>query len=167
MRRSVILLGLLALLGCGDGEGDGTSFIRVTVDGVVWSAEASEGEVAYYVEGGDGIVSLAIRTRSGIDQIVSIVLPLPPELGDHPLDGATARAAYSACPNYLESDCIYYEAVAEYPGTLTISHVDPSTGVIEGSFSFVGRALGDPEGEAKPVTAGKFRIFAPSVFILE
>ena len=42
--------------------------------------------------------------------------------------------------------------MAEDPGTLTIDQVDPNTGLIEGDFAF---------------TTGHFRIYAPSVFILE
>lgn len=168
MRRSLTAVFLLAALaGCGDGEGEGGSFIRASFDGALWSAEASEGQVVYLVEGPDGVSSRASRPVGGGSQFISLTLPFPPDLGTHALDGITAYAAYGSCPNDELADCIYWSAVAEHPGTLTIDRTDPESGLIEGAFSFIGYALGDPEGEAKVFSSGRFRIYAPSVFILE
>ena len=84
--------------------------------------------------------------------LLSLLLPMPPDLGAHALDGSTAMASFGSCPDDILADCIGWTAVAEDPGTLTIDRVDPTTGLIEGDFAF---------------TAGHFRIYAPSVFILQ
>jgi hypothetical protein len=166
MRRTIALVIALLLVGCGTEEGD-ASYISAVIDGQVWSAEALEGEVAYYVEGGDGIWTVASRPILNGSQLFSLVIPYPPDLGTVPLDGLASRVSYASCPDDILADCIYWSATAEAPGSLTIEEVDPNTGLIAGTFSFTGYALGDPEGTNKTFTGGRFRIFAPDVFVLE
>lgn len=171
MRRSLIaLFATLSLAGCGDGEGTGTAFIRASFDGKMWSAEAQEGTVVYGVgspDSGGTIWTLARRPYGGGSQFIALNLPMTPTIGTHPLNGSTALATFASCPNDVVGDCIYWSAVAEHPGTLIIDRIDPVDGLIEGSFVFNGYALGNPEGPSKSFTAGRFRIYAPSVFILE
>ena len=171
MRRSLTLLvALLSLAACSDGEGPGTPFIRVTLDGQPWSAEAQEGTVVFPPADPDGagrIFTLASRPYGGGSQILTMDLPMPPALGTYALDGVTAAATFTSCPNDVLADCIGWSAVAEHPGALIIDRIDPVDGVIEGAFVFNGYALGNPLGQSKSFTAGRFRIRAPSVFVLE
>ena len=171
MRRSLIaLMAMLSLVGCTDGEGPGAPFIRATVDGKVWIAEAQEGTVVYVVDDPDGagkIFTIASRHLGGGSQYITLNLPMPPAIGTYQLDGAAAHATYASCPDDVLADCISWSAVAAHPGTLIIDRIDPVDGVIEGSFVFDGYALGNPEGTSKSFTGGRFRIYAPSVFILE
>ena len=169
MRRTLTAaLLLITLAACGDGEGKAGAYIRASFDGGTWSAAATEGEIAYYVESGTGgIATIASRQIGAGSKFIALSLPLPPDLGVHALDGVVARATFASCPNDILADCISWTAVAEHPGTLTIDQVDPTTGLIEGDFAFTGYALGDPKGAAKAFTAGHFRIYAPSVFILQ
>ena len=171
MRRSVLtLIALLCVAGCGDGEGTGNAFIRATFDGRVWSAEAQEGIVVYDVDSPDAggtVWSLASRPAGRGSQYLALNLPMPPAIGTYALDGSTARATFGSCPGGDVADCISWSAVAQHPGTLIIDRIDPAEGLIEGSFVFNGYALGDPDGPSKSFLAGRFRIYAPSVFILE
>lgn len=160
MRRTIALAAALLLGGCGSEEGN-ASFISAVVDGQVWSAEAVEGEVAYYAEGGSGIWTMASRQSNGGVRLLTLVVPVAPEVGTFPLDQFIARASYASCPGDRLLDCIWWAPVPEDPGSLTIERVDPATGEIEGRFSFTGYALGDPAGESKPFTGGQFRFFAP------
>lgn len=160
---------LMTLAGCGQDEGSGRAFISATIDGASWSAEAQQGQVVYNLEApdGDGIWSAATRSAGSGSQFLSLVLPIPPALGDHPLDGSAARLAFQNCPDAIEADCLEWSAVAAHPGTLTIDRVESASGLIEGHFSVVVYALGDPAGATKTITSGRFRIYAPSVFILD
>ena len=168
MRRSLTLLvALISLASCGEGEGVGQAFIRASFDGQMWSAEAQEGTVVYIVDGPDGIFTIASRRSGGGSQYISMNLPMPPALGSYDLDGSVARATYASCPNDVLADCISWSAVPEHPGTLIIDRVDPIDGVIEGAFVFNGYALGNAQGSSKSFTGGRFRIYAPSVFTLE
>lgn len=171
MRRSLLaLIAALSLAGCGDGEGSGTPFIRASFDGKLWSAEAQEGTVVYVAEDPDGagkLFTIASRRVGGGSQYLSMNLPMPPAVGAYALDGQAALATFASCPNDVLGDCISWTAVPEHPGTLIIDRIDPVDGLIEGSFVFNGYALGNPEGPSKSFTAGRFRIYAPSVFILE
>jgi hypothetical protein len=160
MRRTIALVIALLLVGCGSEEGD-ASYISAVIDGQVWSAEALEGEVAYYVEGGDGIWTFASRPIASGNQFFALVVPLPPDVGTYPLDAYIARVSFASCPNDVLADCIWWGAVPEDPGSITIERVDPATGEIEGKFSFTGYALGDPEGATRQFAAGQFRFFAP------
>jgi hypothetical protein len=160
MRRTIALAAALLLAGCGSEEGD-ASYISAVIDGQVWSAEALEGEVAYYVEGGDGIWTMARRPLTNGGQFFSLVVPKPPAVGTYPLDEFIARAGFASCPDDVLADCISWSAIPEDPGTLEIDHIDPATGLIEGKFSFIGYALGDPEGAKRSFTRGRFRFFAP------
>ncbi|MEO6066367.1 MAG: hypothetical protein ABIQ41_00130 [Gemmatimonadales bacterium] len=167
MRRTLILIAFCTTLAaCGGGEED-SSYIRAMIDGSMWSAEASEGEVVYLVDGPDGIVSVASRTVGGGSQIFSVVLPNPPGLGTTSLDGSAAHAAYSTCPNVDLADCASWVAIASDPGILTITRIEPNTGLIEGGFAFRGHLLGQPVGPTKTISSGWFVVYAPSVFILE
>lgn len=170
MRRSLtLLMALFALASCGEGEGTGQAFIRASFDGQLWSAEAQEGIVVYGVgspDSGGTVWSLARRRAGGSSQFIALNLPMPPAIGTYELNGSGALATYASCPNDV-SDCIYWSAVAEHPGTLIIDRIDPVDGVIEGAFVFNGYALGNPQGSSKSFTAGRFRIYAPSVFTLE
>ncbi len=169
MRRTLTAaLLLVSLVACGDGEGERGAYISASFDGRTWNAEATEGEIAYYVESGsDGIFTIASRQIGAGSQFIALVLPMPPDLGTHALDGSTARASFGSCLDDILADCIGWTAVAEDPGTLTIDQVDPNTGLIEGDFAFTGYPFGDPAGSTKAFTTGHFRIYAPSVFILE
>ena len=171
MRRSLItLMTMLSLAGCGDGDGSGTPFIRASFDGQLWSAEAQEGTLVYGAgspDSGGTVWTLASRKAGGGSQFIAMNLPMPPSIGTHAINGSTALATYASCPNDVLADCIYWAAVAEHPGTLIIDRIDPVDGLIEGSFMFNGYALGNPAGSSKSFTAGRFRIYAPSVFILE
>lgn len=171
MRRSLIaLIVTLAIAGCGNGEGSGAPFIRTSVDGQVWSAEAQEGTVVYLAGDPDGagkIFTLATRSVGGGTQRLTMNLPMPPAIGTYALDGTAALATFQSCPNNVAGDCISWSAVPEHPGTLIIDRVDPVDGVIEGAFVFTGYALGNPAGASKSFGAGRFRIHAPSVFVLE
>ena len=166
MRRTLILIAFCTTLAaCGGGEED-SSYIRAMIDGSMWSAEASD-EVVYLVDGPDGIVSVASRTVGGGSQIFSVVLPNPPGLGTTSLDGSAAHAAYSTCPNVDLADCASWVAIASDPGILTITRIEPNTGLIEGGFAFRGHLLGQPAGPTRMISSGWFVIHAPSVFILE
>ncbi len=169
MRRTLTAaLVLISLAACGDGEGKAGAYIRASFDGGTWSAAATEGEIAYYVESGSGgIFTIASRQIGAGSQFLALVLPMPPDLGTHALNGSTAMASFGSCLDDILADCIGWEAVAEDPGTLTIDQVDPTTGLIEGDFAFTAYTFGDPAGSTKVFTAGHFRIYAPSVFILE
>jgi hypothetical protein len=160
MRRTIALAAALLLAGCGSDEGD-ASYISAVVDGQIWSAEALDGEVAYYVEGGDGIWTLASRPIANGHQLFALVVPKPAEVGTYPLDGSIARVSFASCPDDTLADCISWSAVGEHPGSLTIERVDLATGLIEGKFNFTGYALGDPAGSTRQFAAGQFRFFAP------
>lgn len=170
MRRSLtLLMALFSLAGCGEGEGTGQAFIRASFDGQVWGAEAQEGIVVFGVgspDSGGTVWSLARRRAGGGSQFIALNLPMPPAIGTYELNGSGALATYASCPNDV-SDCIYWSAVVQHPGTLIIDRIDPIDGLIEGAFVFNGYALGDPQGPSKSFTAGRFRIYAPSVFTLE
>ena len=171
MRRSLTLLvTLFSLAGGGEGEGTGQAFIRASFDGQMWSAEAQEGIVVFGVgspDSGGTVWSLASRPAGGGSQFIALNLPMPPAIGTYELNGSGALATYASCPNDLVADCIYWSAVSEHPGTLIIDRIDPVDGLIEGAFVFNGYALGNPQGSSKSFTAGRFRIYAPSVFTLE
>lgn len=159
MRRTIALTAALLLASCGSDEGD-ASYISAVIDGQVWSAEAMEGEVAYYVEGGDGIWTMASRPIGSGNQFFALVVPKPPEVGTYPIDEFIARMSFASCPDDVLADCIFWSATPEDPGTLTIERVDPTTGLIEGRFSFTGYALGDPDGATRSFSGGQFRFFA-------
>jgi hypothetical protein len=170
MRRALNLLTAMAVLsGCGDGEGGSSPYIRATIAGQTWAAEAQEGQVAYSVDHPDGgwIYTIASRKVGKGSQFFTVTVPLPPAPGSFPLDGVVTSATFASCPDDILADCIFSSAIAAHPGTLTIDQVDPATGLIEGDFNFTGYALGSPEGTATAVTGGHFRFYAPSVFILE
>ena len=98
MRRSMILLAALLVAGCGDEEGN-TSYLRVVVDGEAWSGEATEGQVAYYVEGGSGIWTIASQPSTGGTRMLTLVVPVDPAVGSYPLDQFISRTAFSICPD--------------------------------------------------------------------
>ena len=166
MRRSMILLAALLVAGCGDEEGN-TSYLRVVVDGEAWSGEATEGQLAYYVEGGSGIWTIASQPSTGGTRMLTLVVPVDPAVGSYPLDQFISRTAFSICPNLERGDCIWWTPVPEDPGTLVIETIDPATGMIEGRFHFTGYTLGNAEGSHKPFTGGRFRFFAPGTVTAE
>lgn len=168
MRNTLILPALvLALAGCGDDGSAEDSFIRASIDGTMWSAASETGTVIDYGGGYDGILAVARRSYGNGYQSFGIVLPLPPDTGTYPMDGVIARGGFISCPDAVLADCIDWEAVPPHPGTFTIDRVEPTTGLIEGRFSFQAYPLGDPDGISRSITSGRFRIYAPSVFILE
>lgn len=170
MRRSMILPTLLlALVGCGDGEGTGPAFISAKIDGTAFSAEAQDGQMVYTLEvpDADGIYAAASRLVGSDRQFLSLVLPMPLQVGDYPLDGTTVRLAYQQCPSDVQADCIQWRAVAEHPGTLSIDRVDSANEMVEGRFSAVAYVLGNPAGTTKPILYGRFRIHTPGVFTQE
>lgn len=171
MRRSVMVTLLaFALLSCGDGEGAPHSYIRASIDGIVWSATATEGQVIYTVEepAGPGIiVSIASRRQGAGSQTLVLGLDNPPALGTIALDGVAGRASYLSCPNDILADCAPWYAIPSDPGSVTITRIEPASGLIEGTFAFTGHLLADSTGPTEAFTAGRFVIFAPGVFILE
>jgi hypothetical protein len=60
-----------------------------------------------------------------------------------------------------------WTAISSHPGILEITAIDPETGRIAGTFSFMGYALGDSTGDTRTISSGSFEILAPSVFTLE
>jgi len=171
MRRTLIAVSLLSgLVACGDGEGPVPSYIHAQVGGSYWSAPASEGVVVFpgAVPDGPGVIyTAAMRTVGGGTQILSLDLPNPPSVGSYPLDDLTAFATFASCPTQNVADCAYWTPVPGHPGTLAITHIEPTTGLIEGTFVFTGYLLGDSTATTKSITQGQFSILAPSVFILE
>lgn len=170
MRRTLTpLLATIVLASCGGDEGADT-FIRANLGGALWSAAAAEGIVVYSVDFPDGGAEISVIASKRIgagSQFIALNLPIPPDVGSYPLDGTTTRVAYASCPDNVLADCIYWSSVTQHPGTLTIDHVDPEAGIIEGDFAVTGYALGDTTGTTKLFTGGHFRIHAPSVFTLE
>ncbi len=168
MRHTLIsALTLVTLAACNDSGDPTRTYINARIDGTYWSGPASEGQVVYTVEGPAGpgiIVSIAsIRVGSG-SQVLSLGLVNPPALGTAALDGAAGRGSWNSCPNNILADCASWSAIPSDPGTLTITKIDPGTGLIEGTFSFTAYLLGNSTAAKKSITEGQFAILAPSVF---
>lgn len=167
MRRTLISALLLSsLVACGDDEGGPATFIAAEIDGAEWRGEATEGEVVYYVEGSSVWVP-AYRRVGGADQTLNLSLPYLPEVGTFALGTGNVRASWSVCPVYSDEDCGYWTALPGDPGVLTIASIEPSSGRMEGTFTFTGYFLGDSLGETREFSGGRFLVLAPSVFILE
>lgn len=171
MRSSLIpTLLLLALVSCNDGGGPTPTYINALVGGKYWSGPASEGVVVYPagIPNGPGLIyTNAAHTIPGGKQFLALGLPTAPAVGSYAVDGLTAFATYSACPDQDLPDCIYWRQVPGDPGTLTITHIEPTTGLIEGTFGFTAYLLGDSTAEKKSIADGQFAIVAPSAFIPE
>lgn len=169
-RPLIALLLVAAVVACNDGEGVAPTYIHAQVGGKYWSGPASEGTVVYPGGAPDGaglIYTVATHSISGGKEFLSLDLPTTPSIGSYPLDGISAFATFAACPDQDLADCIYWKPVAGHAGTLSITHVDPATGLIEGTFSFTGYLLRDTTKATKSITEGQFSITAGSVFLLE
>lgn len=167
MRRSLItVLALLMVSSCTGDEGAET-FIRVNVDGALWSAPAGDAQLAYTVDNPDDsgyYVSVAAQTRGSMQQLFSLGLPDPVVEGSYALNGLGTWAAYASCPTNTDfGDCAYWTVVPEDPGTLTITAVDGTTDIVTGTFSLNGHFLGESDGAVKPLTSGAFAIRVPGV----
>jgi hypothetical protein len=171
MRRPLIsTFLLLSLLACSSGEGGASTYISAQVGGKYWSGPASDGVLVYTAEIPDGpgfVSTVAAHTIAGGKEFLALGLPTPPAVGSYSLDGLAAFATFSACPDQDLADCIYWKQVPGDPGTLSITHIEPTTGLIEGTFAFTAYLLGDSTAAKKSIMQGQFAIVAPSVFILE
>lgn len=167
MRPLTLLVALALVAGCGTDEGDAT-FIRVTFDATMWSAEAGPAQIAYTVDNPDDSamwVAVAARSRQGGQQLFSLGLPDPVATGTYALNGLGTYAAYISCPNDVLADCVSWTVVPSHPGTLTISDIDGATGLVRGTFAFNGYLLGDPTASAKSFTGGAFAIRVPGLMV--
>lgn len=161
MRRPLAcLLALTLVAGCGSDEGD-ARFIRIAFDGSTWAATPGDAQLTFTVDDPEGAgvwISLASRPHGGGNQLFSLGLPNPVEVGTYPLNGVSGYAAFLSCPSDVLADCVSWKVVPSHPGTLKITDVDAETGVARGTFSFNGYLLGDSTASAKSFTGGAFAI---------
>lgn len=161
-RALTLALFTAGLLACNGDESSASPFLSATVDGHAWYARTSEGIVVYDVDHPDDggyVYAISVTPQGKGERFIALNLPYPVVPGRYRVGASVAYAAYAVCPTAVgEPDCQIWGAIPDDAGTLEITSVDSTTGMVEGALSFTGYLGNTPEGSKASIARGRFAL---------